>query len=82
MITIKTDGSSGHMILVGASLDKESLTNLGDSLCEVLDGKGNTRGTLYQAKVNKINNVKKAVRLAEIFVDTLNLCDNDNDTEK
>ncbi len=59
----------GHMMIIGASLDKEKLTSLGDSLCEILEGKGNVRGSLYQAKVNKINNVKKAVRLAEDIVD-------------
>lgn len=59
------------MMLVGGKLESEKLTSIGDSLCEVLDGKGNLRGNLYQAKVNKMNNLKKALKLAHDLVDSL-----------
>ncbi|ODN03665.1 Alanyl-tRNA editing protein Aarsd1-B [Orchesella cincta] len=71
LITVKTEDTSGHMMLVGGNLEKEKLSSLGDSLCEILDGKGNVRGNVYQAKVNKITNVKKAVKLAKEFTDAL-----------
>lgn len=69
LITIKVEGSSGHMMLLGEGMESEKLTSLGDSLCGILDGKGNVRGCVYQAKVNKINNAKKAVKAAQEFVD-------------
>ncbi|CAL8094147.1 unnamed protein product [Orchesella dallaii] len=77
LITVKTEDTSGHMMLVGGNLEKEKISNLGDRLCEILDGKGNVRGNVYQAKVNKINNVKKAVKLAKEFIDGLGNDKND-----
>jgi hypothetical protein len=73
MITLKVEGSSGHLMLVGGDdvIDKDALTKLGDKLCETLDGKGTLRGNTYQAKVNKINAVAKAVKVAQEFTSQL-----------
>jgi len=70
LVTLKVDGNSGNFLLTGGeeALSKDELVKLGNVLCEALDGKGSLRGNTFQAKVNKINGVSKAVKLAQEFV--------------
>jgi len=68
LITIKTDGNAGCFLLTGAEsvIQKDALVQAGEQLCSILDGKGSLqRGNLYQAKVNKMNALAKAQKLAE-----------------
>ena len=67
LITIKTEGTAGYVFLAGGEkiIEKENLTKIGEEICFLLDGKGSLqRDNVYQAKVNKINALSKAQKLA------------------
>jgi alanyl-tRNA synthetase len=75
LITLKTDGNSGQVLLRGGEkvINSERLLQFGETLCTILDGKGSLRGNLFQAKVSKMNQIQKALKAAEDFVELIPL---------
>ncbi|XP_035900297.1 alanyl-tRNA editing protein Aarsd1-A [Anopheles stephensi] len=56
-----TDGSGrGQLVLQGSPDD---VTKLGPEICTLLEGKGNGKGTRYNAKVNKLKNLPQCEKL-------------------
>lgn len=59
------NGEKGNMILVG---DEQVIADLGDQICNLLDGKGKGKGQRFQAKVNKLKKLSACEKLiAEYF---------------
>ncbi|XP_062564226.1 alanyl-tRNA editing protein Aarsd1-A [Armigeres subalbatus] len=54
----------GQMILQGKA---EDITKIGDTICMKLDGKGNGKGTRYNAKVNNLKGVPESERIIEEY---------------
>ncbi|XP_055590442.1 alanyl-tRNA editing protein Aarsd1-A isoform X2 [Uranotaenia lowii] len=57
-------GKSGQMVLQGLS---EDILKLGDKICELLEGKGNGKGTRYNAKVTKLKAIDQCQTLIESY---------------
>ncbi|XP_049301541.1 alanyl-tRNA editing protein Aarsd1-A [Anopheles funestus] len=56
-----TDGSGkGQLVLQGKP---EDVAKLGPEICSLLEGKGNGKGTRFNAKVNKLKNVPQCEKL-------------------
>uniref|UniRef100_A0A182R809 Alanyl-transfer RNA synthetases family profile domain-containing protein n=1 Tax=Anopheles funestus TaxID=62324 RepID=A0A182R809_ANOFN len=56
-----TDGSGkGQLVLQGRP---EDVAKLGPEICSLLEGKGNGKGTRFNAKVNKLKNVPQCEKL-------------------
>ncbi|CAH1180152.1 unnamed protein product [Phaedon cochleariae] len=56
---------SGNIVLYG---DEKAVADLGQKVCELLDGKGAGKGNKFQAKVNKMANRKSAEKyITEYF---------------
>lgn len=59
------NGEKGNLILVG---DEQVIADLGDQICNLLDGKGKGKGQRFQAKVNKLKKLAACEKLiAEYF---------------
>ncbi|XP_021956661.1 alanyl-tRNA editing protein Aarsd1-B [Folsomia candida] len=74
LVTLKTEGTFGYFLLTGDEkvIPKAKIIEIGEELCKILDGKGSyQKGNIYQAKVNKINGLVKAQKLAQQLVDKL-----------
>jgi len=54
-------------------ISSDLLLQLGEKLCELLDGKGSLRGNVFQAKVNKATGTIKALKLANEFLQQNNI---------
>lgn len=54
------NGEKGNMILAGT---EEVITDLGDQICSLLDGKGRGKGQRYQAKVNNLKKLSACEKL-------------------
>lgn len=55
-------GKAGQMVLQGCP---EDIAKLGDPICKLLDGKGNGKGSRYNAKVNQLKAVEQCHELIE-----------------
>lgn len=53
-------GEKGNMILVG---DETIIADLGEKVCELLDGKGRGKGQRFQAKVNNLKKISACEKL-------------------
>uniref|UniRef100_A0A182HJR7 Threonyl/alanyl tRNA synthetase SAD domain-containing protein n=2 Tax=Anopheles arabiensis TaxID=7173 RepID=A0A182HJR7_ANOAR len=60
-----TDGSGkGQLVLQGRPDD---VAKLGPEICTLLEGKGNGKGTRYNAKVNKLKNLPQCEKLVQEY---------------
>lgn len=59
-LAVGDDKTGGNIVLYGK---EDDIAKLGNKICEILDGKGAGKGNRFQAKVSKIINVPKAVKL-------------------
>lgn len=58
-------GQKGNLILMG---DENVIADLGDQICNLLDGKGKGKGQRFQAKVNQLKKVNACEKfIAEYF---------------
>lgn len=59
------NGEKGNMILFG---DENVIADLGEKICNLLEGKGKGKGKRFQAKINKLKQIPACVKLiAEYF---------------
>ncbi|XP_055631068.1 alanyl-tRNA editing protein Aarsd1-B [Toxorhynchites rutilus septentrionalis] len=61
-LTNGDDSGKGQLLLQGKPDD---IATLGDAICKMLDGKGSGKGSLYNAKVNKLKEVWRCQKLIE-----------------
>lgn len=54
------NGEKGNMVLVG---DENVIADLGDKICNLLDGKGKGKGQRFQAKVNNLKKLSACEKL-------------------
>lgn len=53
-------GEKGNMILFG---NETVIANLGDALCDLLEGKGRGKGQRFQAKINNLKKIPACEKL-------------------
>lgn len=58
------NGVKGNMVLAGS---EEVITDLGDQICSLLDGKGRGKGQRYQAKVNNLKKLSACEKLIKEY---------------
>lgn len=65
-LTVGEEGThKGQLVLFG---DPKIVNELGPTICELLEGKGNGKGQRYQAKVNNLKRISECEkRIAEYF---------------
>lgn len=54
----------GNMILVG---DESVISDLGEKICELLEGKGRGKGQRFQAKVNNLKKISACEKLIDEY---------------
>lgn len=64
-ITTSDDqGKVGNMLLEG---DEKVIADLGDQICNLLDGKGKGKGKRFQARVNQLKKIAACEKLIEEY---------------
>ncbi|XP_031632208.1 alanyl-tRNA editing protein Aarsd1-B isoform X2 [Contarinia nasturtii] len=64
LTSAEESGERGNMILYG---DENVVADLGDKLCEVLNGKGRGKGQRFQAKVNNLFKISACEKLIDEY---------------